>query len=432
MGMEEKLSQLKDAVKEIADNTARQISDEKIKQMFIQCFSNTAVTTTKFLEYNEAYVFTGDIEAMWLRDSSAQVVHYLPFLQEYPILKELVKGLIQKQMSYILIDPYANAFNEKPNGHCYTKDITDDNPWEWERKYEIDSLCYPVWLLHQYWSRTNDSKLFNDTTKKALELIIDTWITEQHHEEKSAYRFQRVSCPDTDTLTRDGKGSLCAYTGMTFSGFRPSDDACQYGYLVPANIFAASVTDYIALFAKDIYGDLVLARKAERLGSEIRHGITEYGITHHEKYGDIYAYEADGRGNYNLMDDANVPSLLSLPWLSEKDLDTAIYANTRRFILSEDNPYYFNGRAAKGIGSPHTPHGYIWHIALVMQGLTTSDINEKKQILHLLKETDAGTCFMHEGFHADDPTKFTRDWFAWANSLFALYILELQREGILS
>lgn len=431
MSMEDKKIQLKQTVEEIAAEISSKIKDDKVKQMFLQCFPNTASTTTKFLENGEAYVFTGDIEAMWLRDSSAQVVHYLPFISEYPVLKDFVKGLIKRQFLYILIDPYANAFNEEPNGRCYTKDITEDNPWEWERKYEIDSLCYPIWLLHQYWTKTSDETIFDANIKQALELILATWKIEQHHEEKSNYRFMREDCPVTDTLSREGKGSLSEYTGMTFSGFRPSDDACRYGYLVPANFFAASVTDNIAEFAASIYKDENLREKANNLGNEIRNGIKEHGMVKHDVYGDIYAYETDGRGNYNLMDDANVPSLLSLPWLMKEGYDKEVYQNTRKFILSEENPFYFKGSAARGIGSPHTPEGYIWHIALVMQGLTSKDVEEKKEILSMLKTTDAGTNFMHEGFHVDEPEKFTRDWFAWANSLFALYILELLEEGVI-
>lgn len=430
MGAKEKLLELKSAAEEIAEYAASGIGDEALKKMFKQCFISTAATTTRFLENGEAYVFTGDIEAMWLRDSSAQVVHYLPFLNEYPVIRELVKGLIKRQFFYIRIDPYANAFNEQPNGNCFTKDLTDSNPWEWERKYETDSLCYPVWLLYQYWSRTGDREIFDEDVKTALELILDTWVTEQQHEEQSPYRFQRTDCPETDTLPRGGKGSESACTGMTYSGFRPSDDACAYGYLVPANVFAASVTDYIAQFAAAVYGDRAMKEKAEKLGAEIRQGIAAYGIVHHEKFGDIYAYETDGLGHYSLMDDANVPSLLSLPWLAETGFDPDIYRNTRRFILSGENPYFFRGSAAQGIGSPHTPDRFIWHISLVMQGLTAEDQEEKLQILNILKSTDAGTGFMHEGFCADDPASFTRDWFAWANSLFALYILKLLEEGV--
>lgn len=423
--MENQLKQLKETVEAIGKEISANIKDEKIAAMFEACFQSTATTTTRFLENGDAYVFTGDIEAMWLRDSSAQVIHYLPFLGEYPILKDLVKGLIKRQMFYIGIDPYANAFNEEANGNCWEKDITEDNPWNWERKYEIDSLCYPVWLLNQYYKKTEDKEIFDDQVKDAFASILHLFETEQHHEEKSPYRFQRTTGPASDTLTRQGKGTECAETGMTWCGFRPSDDACKYGYLIPSNIFAAAVLKYVANFAAEMFQDQEMADRALKLRSEILQGIETYGKISHEKYGTMYAYEVDGLGNYYLMDDANVPSLLSLPWIAEEEWEPSVYENTRKFLLSKDNPYYYEGTLAKGIGSPHTPDGYIWHIALVMQGLTSKDSAERKEILETLKRTDGDTGFMHEGFNPNAPKEFTRDWFAWANSLFALYIIEL-------
>jgi len=136
----------------------------------------------------------------------------------------------------------------------------------------------------------------------------------------------------------------------------------------------------------------------------------------------MYAYETDGQGNHNLMDDANVPSLLSIPYLGYHTVDDTVYQNTRAFVLSEHNPYYFTGTVASGIGSPHTPTDYIWPIALCMQGLTSTDATEIKSLLHMLSTTHAHTGCMHEGFHKDDPTLFTRPWFAWANSLFAEFV----------
>ena len=424
--MEEKQQQLNLAVKEIAEKIGQSFKDnEKLYQTFINCFESTAKTTTKFLDNGEAFVFTGDIAAMWLRDSSAQVVHYLPFLKEYPVIGELVRGLIKRQMHCILIDPYANAFNEEANGNCWEVDITESNPWNWERKYEVDSLCYPIWLLHEYWIRTKDTSVFTKEVKQVLNTIIELWNREQNHDRDSKYSFIRLNCPPSDTLTRDGRGEPSGYTGMTWSGFRPSDDACKYGYLVPSNMFAAVVLGFTEEFAEEIYKDNSLKEKAARLKEEINQGIKKYAILHDEEFGDIYAYETDGLGNYNLMDDANVPSLLSIPWLGYTDAGDEIYQNTRRFILSRRNLYYYEGTSAKGIGSPHTPDQYIWHIALTMQGLTAQTREEKEGILAILLQTDGDKLVMHEGFDCNDPGAYTREWFAWANSLFALFVSEL-------
>lgn len=427
MNVQEKQQALIAAVEEIAKKEGAYWDDEHMRRTFENCYVSTAKTTTKFLENGEAYVFTGDIAAMWLRDSSAQVVHYLPFLKEYPILKDMVKGLIARQAKYIHIDPYANAFNEEANGNCWEKDITEYNPWNWERKYEIDSLCYPVWLMEQYVKNTGESDIFTQEVKTAFRDILDVWKREQHHEE-SAYSFIRVNCPPSDTLSCEGKGEPVGYTGMTWSGFRPSDDACKYGYLIPSNMFASVALGYMEKFLREQYQDEKMAEEAAELKTQIEKGIQKYGVVEDEVYGKMYAYETDGLGNYNLMDDANVPSLLSLPWLAYCDKADPIYKNTRDFVLSKKNPYYYEGSCAKGIGSPHTPDQYIWHIALTMQGLTSDDSQEREELLKTLLATDAGCEVMHEGFHCEKPEAFTREWFAWANSLFALFALSM-KEG---
>lgn len=426
MKPDEKQLELNRAVTEIAEEIGKNFSqDEKLYQTFLNCYASTAKTTSRFLEDGEVFVFTGDIEAMWLRDSSAQVVHYLPFAKKYPIIGEFIKGLIKRQMRYIAIDTYANAFNEEANGRCWEVDLTASNPWDWERKYEVDSLCYPIWLLHEYWEVTGDTSIFTGAVKDVFIKIIDQWKKEQNHGSDSDYTFVRLNCPPSDTLTRDGKGEPCGYTGMTWSGFRPSDDACQYGYLVPSNMFAVTILGFMKEITETIYKDSALTERIDKLRGEIEDGIKKFGIVSQEGFGEIYAYETDGLGNYNLMDDANVPSLMSIPWLGYSEKNDRIYQNTRKFILSKNNPYYYEGSSAKGIGSPHTPEQYIWHIALTMQGLTAESRSEQEELLQVILKSDAGCQLMHEGFHCDDPSKFTREWFAWANSLFALFVMQL-------
>ncbi|MGL5617190.1 MAG: glycoside hydrolase family 125 protein [Sarcina sp.] len=418
---EVKLENYKSIIKEVAENICKEIDDEKLKKLFFNCFIDTMETTVSVAE-DDCFVITGDIPAMWLRDSTSQIEHYLPFINKYPELKEIFTGLIKRQMKCILIDPYANAFNKEANGRKWDNDITKDSPWVWERKYEIDSLCYPVRLIHKYWKESQDSSFFNEEIKNVLNIIIDLWRVEQHHFEKSDYSFQRLNCSETDTLCNNGLGNPVTFTGMTWSGFRPSDDACQYGYLVPANMFASVVLGYIEEIALTIYNDEELSKKAKSLKVEIDDAIQKHAIVYKEGFGNIYAYEVDGFGNYNFMDDANVPSLLSIPYIEYKNIDDEIYQNTRKFILSNNNPFYYEGKAAKGIGSPHTPPEYIWHIALSMAGLTTNNKEEINSLVETLKNTDGGKLYMHEGFHCDDSAKFTRDWFAWSNSLFSHFI----------
>lgn len=418
-----KLENYRKLIRNIATEISNDISNEKLKKLFFNCFIDTMETTVN-IDEKDTFVITGDIPAMWLRDSTSQIEHYLPFINKYPELQEIFTGLINRQIQCILIDPYANAFNKEANGRKWDNDITKDSPWVWERKYEIDSLCYPIRLMYKYWKESNDSEFFNDSIRKVLNIIIDLWNVEQHHFEKSDYSFQRLNCSPTDTLCNNGLGNPVGYTGMTWSGFRPSDDACEYGYLVPANMFASVVLGYIEEISLNIYNDLELKEKAFKLRTEIDSAIEKHAIVEKEGYGKIYAYEVDGLGNYNFMDDANVPSLLSIPYLGYKAIDDEIYQNTRRFILSNSNPFYYEGQAAKGIGSPHTPPEYIWHIALSMQGLTTNNEDEIHSLVETLKDTDGGKLYMHEGFHCDDSTKFTRDWFAWSNSLFSHFIYD--------
>ncbi len=413
---------------DIAASYAEKINDEKIKKMFRQCFMSTFDTTVQTEDDGSCFVITGDIPAMWLRDSSAQVNHYIPFAGKCEEAYKVIIGLISRQMNCILSDAYANAFNREANGHGHQNDKTEMSPWVWERKYEIDSLCYPVKLAYRFWKEADTVSHFTEETRKAFYRIIELWTVEQNHE-NSPYYFRRPCRRKSDTLSHKGKGAPVKYTGMTWSGFRPSDDSCIYGYLVPANMFAYVVLGYIAEIAEEIYKDAVLKEKAEKLRSEIRDGIEKYAVVKDKDGKSFYAYETDGMGRYNLMDDANVPSLLSLPYLGYCSKDDEMYLNTRAFILSKDNPYYFEGKSAKGIGSPHTPKNHIWPIALSMQGLTTGDKNEMLSLIHTLAQTDADTGFMHESFHKNKPQKFTRKWFSWANTLFAELIIKYLSEG---
>lgn len=397
--------------------------NSKLAHLFRNCYPNTLATTTKRGEEGRYFVFTGDIPAMWLRDSSAQVRHYLPIASRYPEIADVIEGLCRQQTFCILTDPYANAFNEKPDWNCYSIDHTKRNAYVYERKYEVDSLCYPIQLAYLFWKETGRTGHFTEDFQKALQTILQLWIREQDHGQQSDYSFERDNCPASDTLPCDGKGTPVGPTGMTWSGFRPSDDACQFGYLVPSNMFACVVLGYLQEIAGTIYDDPDMVQVAARLQAEIRQGIETYAVIDHPEFGKVFAYEVDGLGHANLMDDANVPSLLSAPYLGYCRFDDPIYQNTRRMILSKANPYYYEGKVLKGIGSPHTPPEYVWHIALSMQGLTTTDKAEAERLLQMLTESDGDTGYMHEGVYVQDPKQFTRSWFAWSNSLFSEFVL---------
>lgn len=414
------------SIEKIIQAVKEKLKDEpKLFEMFQNCYTNTLDTTVKSMPDGTAYVITGDIPAMWLRDSAAQLRPYLIAAKDDPAIADILTGLSKRQFMYIQIDPYANAFNEQDNGNCWERDDTEMNDWVWERKYEVDSLCYPLQLAYLIWKNTGRTDHFDEAFKAGAETILKVFGIEQHHEEKSPYHFVRRNTYFTDTLSRDGKGALVkSGIGMTWSGFRPSDDACTYGYLVPANMFAVVVLGYLEEIADEIFHDRKLKNEAKALKKAIYEGIEAYGITKTEEFGEIYAYETDGYGQYNLMDDANVPSLLSMEYLGYKGKNKETADNTRRFILSEANPYYYTGTKAAGIGSRHTPVKYIWHIALAMEGLTAGSKEKKLEILHMLAETDGGTGLMHEGFLADDDMSYTREWFSWANAVFSELVLD--------
>ncbi|MBC1666725.1 glycoside hydrolase family 125 protein [Listeria welshimeri] len=404
----------------------KEINNQKLAEMYERCMENTLDTTIKIRESGLTFILTGDIPAMWLRDSVCQVRPFLIFAKENEEIQSMLIGLSKEQVSLVGIDPYANAFNETPNGAGHQADKTEMHPQVWERKYEIDSLCYPIQLAYLIWKITGRTEQFDAAFFKMLQTIFAVWEVEQHHETKSPYRFERMDCVPSDTLKRDGLGTKTAYTGMLWSGFRPSDDACEYGYLIPSNMFAVVVLGYAKEIIETFYpSEKETVKQAVTLKNDIQLGIEKFGTYNHPTFGEIFAFEVDGLGNQLLMDDANVPSLLSMPIINYLEKESPIYQNTRKFILSKSNPYYFEGELAKGIGSPHTPVGYIWPIGLAIQGLTASDESEKLAILQMLLETDAGTGLMHESFHPDHPEDFTREWFSWANMMFCELVLDV-------
>lgn len=416
---------MKELVKVLIDkvNSSDRVSD-KIKKMFETAINNTFTTTIKITERDDAFVITGDIEAMWLRDSAGQIRPL--FYIDSKEANELIKKVLKRQWFSIEKDTYANAFNETASGREWNKyDITDHNPWVWERKYELDSLAYIMQIAHLYYEKTKDESFFDEEFLRVLKKVVDQIELEQDHS-KSPYYFERPEAwAPTDTLRGGQEGTPVGYTGMSWSGFRPSDDSCIYQYLVPANAFTVVSLRRLALALSEMNSvkDKDLIAKMEELANEIDNGIKNFALMELNGHGQVLAYEVDGLGNQLFMDDANVPSLLSLAYLEYFDNEDKLYKATRNAVLSSENPLYFEGEFAKGIGSNHTPEDYIWHIALSIQAMTTNDTKEIEKILEYFERTDAGTNLLHEGFHKDNPEEYTRDWFSWSNSLFCEAVL---------
>ena len=402
------------------ENFKATLQDEKLKVMFDNCFFNTAYTTAFLEEDGSAFVITGDIPAMWLRDSAAQVMQYLFFAKECASVQNFIKGVLKKQFGYILIDPYANAFNRTPNGNGHAYDLDKQSPWVWERKFELDSLCYPLWLLIKYYEKTQDKSCMDSLFLRAFDTIMQVFRIEQAHAERSQYYHEIFN---RDSSRWCGKGTPVSNCGLVWSGYRPSDDKCQFGYYIPGNMFIVAVlTKLSGLFASVLQDDK-RAKECDLLASQIQSALDSLAVV--EKDGKrIYALETDGLGNYNLMDDANIPNLIAMPYYEYPYIDEEVYRNTREYMFSFKNPYYFEGRVLKGIGSPHTPKDRVWPLSLIIRALTTENELEILECIRLLVNSTGGTGYIHEAVDKDDDFVYSRPWFAWANSLFAYMILE--------
>ena len=410
------------------------LTNPRLAWMFGNCFPNTLDTTVHFTDEDETgepdtFVYTGDIHAMWLRDSGAQVWPYIQLANQDEHLKRMIAGTINRQFELINIDPYANAFNDGPLGSEWANDGTTMIPELHERKWEIDSQCYPIRLAYEYWKVTGDVSVFDKDWEKAIRNILKTLKEQQRKDGLGPYRFTRRTDRQLDTKCNGGWGHPVNPVGLIVSSFRPSDDATTFDFLVPSNFFAVTSLRKAAEILKTVNGDPKTAEECLALAEEVEKALKKYAIVKHPQYGKIYAFEVDGFGNSYLMDDANVPSLLAMAYLGDVPLNDKIYQNTRRFVWSEANPYFFKGEAAEGIGGPHIGYDYIWPMSIMMRAFTSTSDKEIKECIETLMKTDAGTGFMHESFHKDNPEKFTRAWFAWQNTLFGELILKLIDEG---
>jgi meiotically up-regulated gene 157 (Mug157) protein len=422
-----------DAVETMIRQVKAGTGNKELAWLFENCFPNTLDTTVDFSMVNgrpDTYVITGDIDAMWLRDSTAQVWPYLPLMKGDQKLQQLITGVINRQVQCIHLDRYANAFYKDGTKESEWKktDITEMKPGIHERKWEIDSLCYPIRLAYKYWKLTGDITPFDAQWKESVELTVKTFKEQQRKDGDGPYTFQRTTSWATDGVPVSGYGYPVKPVGLICSVFRPSDDATLFSFLIPSNFFAVVSLKQAAEMVNTISGDAVLANECLALSAEVNKALQQYAVAMHPQFGKVYAFEVNGFGSYNLMDDANIPSLLSLPYLGAMPKTDKIYQNTRRLVLSPYNPFFFKGKAGEGIGGPHAGMQMIWPLSIIMRGLTSNSDTEIRQCVSTLIGTHGGTGFMHEAFHKDDPAKFTRKWFAWANTIFGEFIMQLNKE----
>lgn len=400
----------------------KKVKDQELGWLFENCFPNTLDTTVTYSVKDnrpDTYVITGDIDAMWLRDSSAQVWPYLPFMKDDKTLKDLIAGVINHQTKCILKDPYANAFyNDENKVGEWKDDITSMQPGVHERKWEIDSLCYPIRLAYHYWKTTGDTSPFNEAWRMAISATLKTFKEQQRKDGDGPYSFQRKTSWATDGVPMNGFGYPVKPVGLICSTFRPSDDATVFSFLIPSNFFAVASLKQAAEMITVIAKDQAMAGQLNGLADEVEKALNIHAVVDHKIFGKVYAFEVNGMGSYNLMDDANVPSLLSLPYLGAVKNTDPVYINTRKMVLSEYNPFFFKGSAAEGVGGPHIGKDMIWPMSIIMRALTSNNDQEIRNCIQTLKKTHGNTGFMHESFHKNDPVKFTRKWFAWANTLF--------------
>lgn len=419
-----------EAVDAKIDGTTAQLKNKKLAWMFANCMPNTLDTTVHPNGEGDTFVYTGDIAAMWLRDSGAQVWTYLRFINEDDALRRMIAGVILRQFRCIIMDPYANAFYKEPDkvGE-WAKDYTAMKPGIHERKWEIDSHCYPIRLAYQYWKISGDATIFGDEWLQSIQLTLQTFREQQRKNGVGPYTFMRYTTRPFDTVGNDGKGSPVKPVGLIASAFRPSDDATILQFLVPSNFFAVTSLRKAAEILTEVNHRDDLAKQCTDLALEVETALKKYATYDHPEFGTIYAYEVDGFGNRLFMDDANVPSLLAMPYLGDVAIDDPIYQNTRRFVWSDSNPYFFKGTAGEGIGGPHIGYDMAWPMSIIMKALTSTDDAEIKQCVEMLIRTDGGTGFMHESFDVNDATHFTRKWFAWVNGLFGELIMKIIDDG---
>lgn len=433
-----------ESVEETINEMNKRITDPDLARLFENCFPNT-LDTTVLWHHNgtdpQSFIVTGDINALWLRDAHKQVQIYSPLASVDPKIKNLILGLINTQSDFVLSNPYCNAF-QPPHQSGIDFKFNNENDAVYPRpnlnvvfecKYEIDSLASFLAIGNLYYKDTGDSSFITPSWLNALSRLLQV-LKEQAtptfgptgRKLPHYYAFRRNTNTGTETLNLGGAGNpVNGGTSLIRSAFRPSDDATIFQYFIPGNAFmSVELRRTARLLEKANQPDL--AKQLQKLGEEIENGIYKHGTYQHPVFGKVFAYEVDGFGSVSIMDDANTPSLLSLPDMGFVSQNDEIYLNTRRMILSKDgNPYYLKGQFFEGIGGPHIGTRFAWPMSHIVAMRTTDNDTEIIRSLELLKGSTAGLGLMHESVNVDLPHSFTRSWFAWCNSEFAKTILDL-------
>jgi meiotically up-regulated gene 157 (Mug157) protein len=467
------------AVEKVIDDIFTRMRDPDLAHIFRNAFPNTLDTTVRWhvdgIKSNasqsklvrdkgrwrgaQSFIVTGDINAEWLRDSTNQLAQYQALAKSTPEISNLILGAINTQAEFVIESPYCNAFQPPSPSrlnpvHSGQQDYVHpayEPSHVFECKYELDSLANFLSLSNQYHASTGSTAFLTKRWYLALDTILtvleqqseSTFNPETGSYRRNEYTFRRYAWTGTETLNLEGIGNpLANGTGLIRSAFRPSDDATIFGFFIPANAMmsvelarTAALLKSIAIGKNHNNGQLLdLAELLISRSERIKKGIYDHAIISHKIFGDVFAFEVDGYGSHLLMDDANIPSLLSLPLLGFLDNTDPIYQNTRRMLLSQPhNPYFLRGAAFHGIGGPHIGLRNAWPMSLLVQAMTSDDEEEIMECVNAVKNVSL-MGLINESVDVQIGGKsVSRSWFAWANSVFAQTILHLaeNRPGLI-
>ncbi|PNS15674.1 Meiotically up-regulated protein 157 protein [Sphaceloma murrayae] len=444
-------------VEVVINATKTEIADPDLSRLFENAYPNTLDTTIRWKGQSATtgeeltFVITGDINAMWLRDSANQMQSYLPLLRpssSLDSLASLFRGVINLQARYLLTSPYCQSFQPpvesnippdvNPAGSDDTVFPEYSNTSVFECKYELDSLAAFLQVSTDYYTATNDSDFFGRyswvSAVEAVLRVADEMMTPTYATDGSVlaspYTFTRTTTRASETLSNDGLGNPVQNgTGLIRSAFRPSDDSTIYQLFIPANMqfsrFLGTASEIMATLHDSRAAELT--KRMRDMAASIRQAIQDYGIVTVRDGTQVYAFEVDGYGGITVMDDANIPSLLSAPFFGFVDRDDPVYQSTRALILSSRNPYYSVGPVISAVGSPHNGPGRAWPMSSIVRILTSDDDDEIANELKMLVSSTDGLGLIHESISSRDAGNWSRQWFSWVNGLFGQMILDLRQ-----
>lgn len=447
-------------VEKVIEDLKGKLVDKDLARLFENAFPNTLDTTVRWhvdgtskhktskkhwdaaaWQGPQSFIVTGDINAEWLRDSTNQLAQYQLLAKKDKDIHQLILGAINTQAEYVIGSPYCNAFQPPPpsglsptfQGDGDTVHPLYEESFVFECKYELDSLAHFLSLGNQFYNHTGSTAFVNERWLLALDTLLSVLLEQSKGTfdestgayQGNEYRFQRQTNLGTETLGLSGIGNpLASGTGLIRSAFRPSDDATILGFFIPANAMMAVELSRTASLLKSA-GKKKVAAQVAGWAETIEAAVWTHGVVTHKTHGQVFAFEVDGYGSSILMDDANLPSLLSLPLLGFTTTDNEIYKNTRKMILSKkSNPYFLVGEDFKGIGGPHVGLESAWPMSVLVQAMTSDDDEEIMTCLASVKNVSR-LGVVHESVNVDHGRKYSRSWFAWANSVFAQTILDL-------